>query len=335
MLGTSGAGNVPEVGKKVLIREGATVLSRRVIDRLSAIDDIEVVALDAGDADVVVDLRVGDHDGLARRRSSATVEGEALMAEVRRVGATRVVMLSSSLVYGPHPNSRVPLTEDEIIRPEATFVFARQLASVEHVLDRWMRGSPDRSVAVLRPTVTMGFGASSSLARALAAGSGRRLGDEEPAAQFLHIDDLASAVETVVVSEFDGVVNVAPDGWVPGDRVRALLGRKWRIPVPQWVREQLWALQWRFQRGPIPPGLGPYTTSSWVVANDRLKSLGWSPTVTNEQTFVEGTEHPWWVSITPKRRQELALAGVAVGVAVVIGALIAIGLRSFKSSIQR
>lgn len=335
MLGTSRAGNVAEVGKKVLIREGATVLSRRVTDRLHAIDAIDVVALDAGHADVIVDLRTGDHDGLARRRSSATAEGEALMDEVRRVGAQRVVMLSSSLVYGPHPNSRLPLTEDDIARPEATFVFARQLAAVEHVLDRWRRGSTDRSVAVLRPTVTMGLGASSSLARALAAGSGRRLGDEEPAAQFLHIDDLASAVEAVVVSDYDGVVNVAPDGWIPGDRVRALLGRRWRIPVPQWFREQIWALQWRFQRGPIPPGLGPYTTSSWVVANDRLKALGWTPTVTNEQTFVEGTEHPWWASITPKRRQELALAGMAVGIAALVGALVAIGLRSLKKSSRR
>jgi len=251
------------------------------------------------------------------------------------VNAHRVVMLSSSLVYGPHANSRIPITEDEVIRPEASFVFARQLSSVEHVLDRWRRGSDDRSVAVLRPTVTMGLGASSSLARALAAGSGRRLGDEEPPAQFLHIDDLAAAVETVVVSEYDGVVNVAPDGWVPGDRVRALLGRRWQIPVPRWVREQLWALQWRFQRGPIPPGLGPYTTTSWVVANDRLKSLGWTSSVTNEQTFVEGTESPWWASITPKRRQELALGGAVVVIGIAASAIIAIGVRAFRLRRQR
>ena len=93
MLGTTWAGNVAEVGKKVLIREGAMALSRRVAERLHTIDGIDVVALDAGDADVIVDLRIGDHDGLARRRSSATVEGEALMEEVRRVGAQRVVML--------------------------------------------------------------------------------------------------------------------------------------------------------------------------------------------------------------------------------------------------
>ena len=130
MLGTSRAGNVAEVAMKVLVREGATTLSHRVIDRLLANADVEIVPLDAGVADVIVDLRVGDHDGLARRRSSATVEGEALMEEVRRVSARRVVMLSSSLVYGPHANSRIPITEDEVIRPEASFVFARQLSSV-------------------------------------------------------------------------------------------------------------------------------------------------------------------------------------------------------------
>ncbi|HBU75221.1 MAG TPA: hypothetical protein DEB38_03020 [Acidimicrobiaceae bacterium] len=335
MLGTSQAGNVAEVTMKVVVREGATTLSHRVIDRLRANADVEMVPLDEGVADVIVDLRVGDHDGLARRHSSATVEGEALMEEVRRVNARRVVMLSSSLVYGPHVNSRIPITEDEVIRPEASFVFARQLSSVEHVLDRWRRGSDDRSVAVLRPTVTMGLGASSSLARALAAGSGRRLGDEEPPAQFLHIDDLAAAVATVVVSEYDGVVNVAPDGWVPGDRVQALLGRRWQIPVPRWVREQLWALQWRFQRGPIPPGLGPYTTTSWVVANDRLKSLGWTSSVTNEQTFVEGTESPWWASITPKRRQELALGGAVVGIVIAASAIVVIGVRAFRRRRQR
>ncbi|MGI9051561.1 MAG: hypothetical protein ACR2HQ_02740, partial [Ilumatobacteraceae bacterium] len=51
----------------------------------------------------------------------------------------------------------------------------------------------------------------------------------------------------------------------------------------------------------------------WLVANDRLKAHGWRPTVTNEQAYVEGTESRWWTMITPKRRQELALAGMAVG----------------------
>lgn len=312
----------------MLIREGSTSLARRVRDRLSTHSGITVVGVGEGDADVIVDLRVGDHDGLARRRSSATVEGEALMEEVRRVNARRIVLLSSALVYGPHANNALPLTEDAIVRPDHSFVFARQLAAVEHVVDRWRRGDESRRVTVLRPTVTMAIGSSSALARALAAGSGRVLGEADPAAQFLHLDDLASAIELAVTSELDGVLNVAPDGWVPGDRVRRLSPQRFRVPIPGRLADTIWALQWRFQRGPIPPGVGPYLRSSWVVANDRIRSLGWEPKVTNEQAFVEGTEDPWWAAITPKRRQELALGAAAATIVAAVSALVAIIFRS-------
>ena len=72
-----------------------------------------------------------------------------------------------------------------------------------------------------------------------------------------------------------------------------------------------------------------------MVANDRLQSLGWTSSVTNEQTFVEGTESPWWASITPKRRQELALGGVVVGVVIAVSAIVLIGVRAFRRRRQR
>ncbi|MEC7456808.1 MAG: hypothetical protein VYE42_02160, partial [Actinomycetota bacterium] len=63
--------------------------------------------------------------------------------------------------------------------------------------------------------------------------------------------------------------------------------------------------------------------------------LGWTSSVTNEQTFVEGTESPWWASITPKRRQELALGGVVVGVVIAVSAIVLIGVRAFRRRRQR
>lgn len=319
---------------RVFVRAGAPVLSKRLNDLLADIDDVVLVA--AGEtADVVVDLRVGDHDGLGLRQSSATVEGEALMADVRATGASRIVMVSSALVYGAQLNNPIPITEDAPLRPEPDFVYGRQLAAVEHVVDRWRRGAPGRSVAVLRPVVTVAAGATSSLARALAAGSGQRWGEEDPPAQFLHLDDLAAAIAAVVCTGVDGPVNVAPDGWIPGDRVRALSGARWRVPLPGQVAEFVTALRWRFQRGPIPPGLGPYTRAPWVIANDRLRSLGWSPTVTNEQAYVEGTEEPWWSSVTPKRRQELALSAAVALVIVAVSMAVLITVRAVRRATPR
>jgi len=162
------------------------------------------------------------------------------------------------------------------------------------------------------------------LAAALAAGMGQRFGEDDPPAQFLHLDDLASAVVLAAEHRLDGVYNVAPDGWVAGERVRALAGAVPRLKLPDRVTEVIGNLRWRFQRGPIPPGLRSYTRWPWLVANDRLKAEGWTPTVTNEQAYVEGTEDKWWTMVSPKRRQEIALATL-------VAFLLAVGLITWRA----
>jgi hypothetical protein len=90
-------------------------------------------------------------------------------------------------------------------------------------------------------------------------------------------------------------------------RLRSLAGAPPRFRLPGRLADTWADLRWRFQRGPIPPGLRPYTRWPWLVANDRLKAAGWRPTVTNEQAYVEGTEARWWTMLTPKRKQEISL----------------------------
>jgi nucleoside-diphosphate-sugar epimerase len=226
------------------------------------------------------------------------------------------------MVYGAWDNNPVPLTEDAVLRPGNEFAYASQVAAMEQLADDWRRSRPGRTVAVLRPAVAMAANGTSGLARALAWGMGQRLAVDDPPAQFVHLDDLAAAVELVAVRRLDGVYNVAPDGFIPAASVRALSGAGPRVRMPDRVADVVASLRWRFQRGPIPPGLMAYTRSPWLVANDRLRAEGWAPTVTNEQAYVEGTEERWWTMITPKRRQEMALgAMVALGSAAVLGAV--------------
>ena len=293
-------------------------LARRVLALLA--DDTHVVDGSATASDVVIHLGAGDHDRRARRRENVTDGVAAMLDDATVGGATHIVLVSSALVYGAYANNPVPLTEDAIMRPDVEFVYARQLATVEAMVDRWRRDDPSRTVSVLRPVVAMAADGTPSLAAALAAGFGQRLGADDPPAQFLHLDDLAAAVVLAVDRRLDGVFNVAPDGWVAGERVRALTGATPRIRLPDRLSAVVTAMRWRFQRGPIPPGLRSYTQEPWLVANDRLKAEGWRPTVTNEQAYVEGTEARWWTMITPKRRQELTLAGMAVAaIGVTIG----------------
>ena len=295
-------------GAGVWVSDAAGGLGRRVTAALRGSSAVSMVEL--ADCHVMVWLTAANVDARARRHESAT-EGitAALVAAAR---ARHVVLVSSAMVYGAYANNPVPLTEDAALRPDVEFAFARQLGAVEQLVDEWRLDAPGRSVTVLRPALAMAADGTSVLARALAAGMGQRAGQDDPPAQFLHLDDLASATVLAVEEQLDGVFNVAPDGWVLGERVRALAGAVPRVRLPERLTEVIAGLRWRFQRGPIPPGLRSYTRSPWMVANDRLKEHGWQPTVTNEQAYVEGTESKWWTMVTPKRRQELTLAGSAV-----------------------
>ena len=125
--------------------------------RVLALLDAEPGVIDgsATACDVVVHLGAGDHDLRARRRESVT-EGAAAMLHDATVGrASHVVLVSSAMVYGAYANNPVPLTEDAILRPDVEFVYARQLATVEAMVDRWRRAEPGRTVTVLRPVVAM------------------------------------------------------------------------------------------------------------------------------------------------------------------------------------
>ncbi|MFN8021843.1 MAG: NAD-dependent epimerase/dehydratase family protein [Acidimicrobiales bacterium] len=300
----------------VWVSDAESALGTRVLARLGTHDDIASVPL--AEAQVVVLTGGSDPDARARRRESVAAGAAATFAELG--AAEHLVVVSSAMVYGAWDNNPVPLTEDAALRPDNRSRYASQLAAVEQMADDWRRSAPGRTVTVLRPAVTMAADGTSGLARALAAGMGQRFAVDDPPAQFLHLDDLADAVVLATERRLDGVFNVAPDGSIPAASVRALAGARPRVQLPDRVAEVWNSLRWRFQRGPIPPGLRSYTQSPWLVANDRLKAAGWRPTVTNEQAYVEGTEAKWWTMITPKRRQELALGGMVVAaVALAVG----------------
>ncbi len=302
----------------VWVNDGTSGLGARVLRLLLASDRAN--AADATECEVLVWLSAHDADARASRRESALAGLGAALVECPQL--QHVVLVSSAMVYGAWANNPVPLTEDAAMRPDVEFAYARQLGAVEQMVDEWRLAVPGRTVTVLRPVISMAADGTSGIASALAAGMGQRMGEDDPPAQFLHLDDLATAVVLASEQRLDGVFNVAPDGWVAGERVRALAGAVPRLKLPDRVSEVVTNMRWRFQRGPIPPGLRSYTKWPWLVATDRLKAAGWHPTVTNEQAYVEGTEAKWWTLVSPKRRQELSLGALAAGILLALAATV-------------
>jgi nucleoside-diphosphate-sugar epimerase len=236
-----------------------------------------------------------------------------------------VVVLSSATVYGAWPNNPVPLTEEATLRPNPGFAFAAERAEIERLASEWRSAHPGAVVTVLRPARTAGADHREWLVPALRPGPAVPETADEPPVQFLDVDDLAAAVDLGRSRRLDGAFNVAPDGSVPGDEVRSLTGAPLKVPLPERVAGRLLRWGFRWGLGPTPPELLAYTLHPWTIANDRLRAHGWSPTVTNEEACVEAFEAGAWATMSPRRRQEIALGLAGAGLAAVVtGAVLAV-----------
>jgi nucleoside-diphosphate-sugar epimerase len=325
----------------VAVTGAAGALGRRVVDALrERLGDAQVVRLDGAVDLLADDLKPPlegvevlvhlasvfgpslDEDPAVERADDVTV-AQRLLDAAGDVGVQHVVLLSSATVYGAWANNALPLTEDATLRPGPDLAYAVQRAEIERRLGEWRHGHPSATATVLRPVPVVGDdGPGGWLARALHAA--RRVADVEgdPPAQFVHIDDLAAAVVLAATERLDGARNVAPDGWLRGAEYTALDAGTPKVRVPQRVGDRLARVRWSLRLAPTPPGLVPYARHPWVVANDRLRADGWEPTHSNEEAFVDGTPAAALATLSPRRRQELALgitggalvAGVAAGV---------------------
>lgn len=226
-----------------------------------------------------------------------------------RAGVHQLVVLSSAMVYGARAENPIPLTEHAPVRP-GPLGFAENKATIERLGAEWAAATGG-TLAVLRPSTAVAHGGSSWVATSMQLAAGLS-SDSDPPLQFLHLDDLAAAVDVLVRSNADGVFNVAPDGWVRAEEVRSLSGRAPRLPIPSGLADEIVRFSW--QRGIVatPPGIMPYATEPWVVANDRLRDLGWQPSWSNVEAYVDGFEPRPWAMINAKHRQQLALGGAGV-----------------------
>jgi nucleoside-diphosphate-sugar epimerase len=287
--------------------ESLDAVARLVDDRAGALE------LQHGQCDVLVHLAWDRQDRADQSLNLAGLRRVLVMAESLNV--KQVVFVSSAAVYGAWPDNPVPLSEDASVRPDPNWPPAIALAEAERVLAEYRDDNPSSAVCILRPAIVVGPDVDSWHDEALA--GLQRLGTmafDRPV-QFVHPDDLASAVALAVTRRLDGVYNVAPDGWLADRQARALAGRTPVVELPDRVFRLAMPIARRAKWWLTPSGAERYVSSPWVVAADRLRGEGWSPTYTNEEAVVVSVRGSWWSEMSPRRRQEMLLAGSTLGIA--------------------
>lgn len=270
--------------------------------------------LDGIDSLVLLEWRNGRNAGLEDVPSSNIANLSALLDAAAAVQTPQVVFLSSATVYGAREQNPVPMTEVEQIAPNSEYPYAAQKAEAEERLLSYGELNPAAKICVLRSAVIINGNRETTLARVLGGYRALREPGTDHPVQFIHSDDVVSAIVHSVKNQLSGPYNVAPNGYIYDSLARELMGASVSSSVPRTMRDGARRLSFRMGRKEDAPQVEPYVDNPWVVANDKLRATGWEPKYSNEEALVSWRPS-WWTRQSAGRKRVLVLAGGVSGIA--------------------
>lgn len=310
---------------KLIVTGGAGALGARFVRALSARGTHEVVVLDLvpppdAPPDVrhrFLDLNLPHADGtvyrqLLEERPDAIVHLAQIRSpshhatyvhELNAIGSlhvlaaageakvSRVILGSTTLVYGARGDNPNYLTEEHPLRPDPADRFVRDFVEAEGHARSHVRRHSEAKVTILRFAPFMSADVRDYRAKALAAPMAVSLMGYDPLFQALHTDDAVQAILLALDHpEATGAFNIAPEGVLPISTARLLFGSL-SVPVPHGLAYALYEAAWELGVG-LMPGIHAHYLRYLCVADNRKarRILGLSPQRTTLDVVLEVAE---------------------------------------------
>lgn len=199
----------------------------------------------------------------------------------------RVVMVSSTLVYGAHAHNPNFLTEDAELRGHRDSRFINDKVRAEKQAQRFARENPSTQVCVLRFAPILGPSADNMFTRFLSRPVAPVMMGHDPLLQFVHEQDAAWALKRAVDSEATGPFNIVGKGVLPYTTVLALLGRV-PMPMPYLIARQLSKALWATQVVGSPPSFLDFLLYLCIADGTRARrELGFAPRLGIKRTLLD------------------------------------------------
>ncbi|MFP5347833.1 MAG: NAD-dependent epimerase/dehydratase family protein [Actinomycetes bacterium] len=275
--------------------------------------------------DVVVHLACVDDlegalaQGHARRRLAATRAARAVLETAAAEGVRHAVVVTSAAVFGARAEGPVPIPDDAPAAEVPDAGVVGDLREVERVAREVSSASPGLRLACVRPAALVGEGVDSLTTRHFEAPRLLVARDATMLWQFCHVDDLASAVATIVAKGLEGPYTVGCPGWLGRDDVERLSGMR-RLELSHSLAR---ATAERLQRVgvlPMPASDLEFVVHPWVVSSQRLLDVGWRARHDNEACLRALLEQVAGRRANPTERldrKEAALGAAGAAVALV------------------
>ncbi|HLN77388.1 MAG TPA: NAD-dependent epimerase/dehydratase family protein [Nocardioidaceae bacterium] len=234
------------------------------------------------DVDTVVHMSVIATPGTAGGRSSMkelNVIGtmQLLAACQKSTSLKRLVVRSSTAVYGSSSRDPAMFTEDMAPKRMPRSGFAKDVAEVEGYVRGFARRRPDIDVTMLRAANTVGATVSSPMTQYFRLPVVPTILGYDARLQFLHEDDLLRALNHATLEGVHGTFNIAGDGIVMLSQALRRLGKP-SIPMPAFAAGQVGSLVRQSRVADFSPEQMAYLTYGRGVDTTRMrKVLGFEP----------------------------------------------------------
>jgi UDP-glucose 4-epimerase len=211
-----------------------------------------------------------------------------LFAAAQRLPAiTKVVMKSTTAVYGASPQDPASFTENIPPHVVPAHGYAKDAVEVAKAARDFGRRRPDVRLTILRFANFMGSQIETPLTRYLSLPVVPTPLGYDPRIQFVHEDDAVEVLQLATREDHPGIFNVAGDGVLLLSQAIRRCG-KIALPLPLPLANGTAALVRRFGHVDFPADQVPLLTYGRVVGTERLKrTFGYTPAYTTEAALEE------------------------------------------------
>ncbi|MEW6768928.1 MAG: SDR family oxidoreductase [Pseudomonadota bacterium] len=192
-------------------------------------------------------------------------------------GVEHLVVTSSGAAYGYHADNPVPLHEDDALRGNEDFPYARNKREVEEMLVEWRELYPDLAQTVFRPCTVLGPTTNNQITALFERPVVTGISGTATPFSLIADTDVVDALVQAVKRPKPGIYNLSGDGML-SLRDIAKLNHKPYVGIPPSVlKSALWLLH-AMRLTELGPGNVKFIQYRPVLANDKLKSeFGFSP----------------------------------------------------------
>ncbi len=280
-----------------------------VIAKVLAVEGVDTVA------HLSVVSMPGRRGGRSAMKEANVIGTMQLLAACQRApGVRRLVLKSSTAVYGSSPRDPAIFSEESPPTHPPVSGYAKDCAEVEGYVRGFARRRPDVAVTVLRCANILGARLDTPFAQYLQLPVVPTVLGFDPRLQLLHAEDALDVLHHAVVHDRPGTYNAAGDGVLSLLQLIRRLGRL-ALPVPAAGFGPVGQALGRTGRATFPRDYVDFLTYGRVVDTAAARAeLGWWPRWSSARTLADFAAAVGLGPLTPDRLRRVERS-VAAGLA--------------------